>query len=67
MTPNPLAAATAVQEMAGNAANRKLAIAFTTMSVALVGVMLLREVSHCLREEFREHDRRSMWPGDRRR
>lgn len=63
---NPLFAASQVQGMATQMPNQKLAFTLTGLSVALVGMMVFREMSHCLREQFREHDRRSMWPGDRR-
>jgi len=43
--------------MAAQMPNPKLAFALTGLSVALVGVMVFRELSHCMREQFRDHDR----------
>jgi hypothetical protein len=52
--PNPLYAATHVQQMAGKEGNSKMAFALTTLSIALVGMMAIRE----FRELFRDKDTR---------
>jgi hypothetical protein len=57
-----LNAASQVQSMAASTGNEKLAFTLTGLSVVLVGLMVYREVNHCLREQFREHDRRSVVP-----
>ena len=54
MTHNPLYAASHAQNLAERAKNDKLAMAFTVMSVSLVGMMLLKEA----RELFRDKDPR---------
>ena len=55
---NPaLSAAAAVKGMADGTTNKKLAFVFTGLSVGLVGIMLVRELSHCVQESLRSHDR----------
>lgn len=55
--PPSLTAAQHVQGMAAAAGNQKLAFVLTGLSVALVGLMVYREMSHCLREQMQAHDR----------
>lgn len=60
-----LNAASHVQNMAASTGNEKLAFTLTGLSVVLVGLMVYREMRHALREQFREHDRRSGVPDNR--
>ena len=53
----PLLAAGQVQGMAARETNQKLAIAMSVLSVALVGTMVFKELSHCMRERLRDVDR----------
>ena len=57
---NPaLSAATTVHGMAANTTNQKLAFALTGLSVLLVATMAWREMTHAMREQMRDFDRRS--------
>jgi hypothetical protein len=56
MTANPFLASQ-VQQMASHERNEKIALAMSVASVALVGVMVWKELSHCMQERFRENDR----------
>lgn len=68
MTPtNPLYAAGQFQRIAQQESNPKLAFTVSTMTVVLLGILLAKELSHCVREQLREHDRRQPGLIDRRR
>ena len=56
MTVSPLLAAQ-IQNMGARETNQKLALAMSVLSVALVGVMVFKEMSHCMQERMREHER----------
>ncbi len=60
-----LNAASQVQNMAAGTANERMAFTLSGLSIVLVGLMVYREMSHCLREQFREHDRQNVIASDR--
>jgi hypothetical protein len=51
--------------MAAGTTNERMAFTLSGLSIVLVGLMVYREMSHCLREQFREHDRQSVIASDR--
>lgn len=60
-----LNAASQVQNMAAATTNERMAFTLSGLSIVLVGLMVYREMNHCLREQFREHDRRNVVAPDK--
>ena len=60
-----LNAASQVQNMAAATTNERMAFTLSGLSIVLVGLMVYREMSHCLREQLRDHDHQNAVPSDR--
>lgn len=58
-TPNPLYAASHMQNMARNAGDSRFATAMTVMSVSLLGLMLVREARDLLKTDKFDRDEAS--------